>query len=337
MNIRKNKLSIILFLCISIFALELKSAYGWGFWAHKRINRMAVFTLPPEMIGFFRTHIEYVTENSVNPDKRRYAVPDEYPRHFIDIDYYGEYPFENLPREWDAAVEKFTEDTLLKYGVIPWHIDNVMRWLTSAFEAQDEERILRLATDLGHYIGDAHVPLHTTLNYNGQYTNQRGIHGFWESRLPELFADEYNYFVGRATYIDDILGEAWNIVLDAHLKVDSVLKLERKLHNSFPEHRKYSYERRGQTTVRVYSEEYSRAYHDMMNGMVERQMRKTIRSIGDFWYTAWVNAGQPNLSILKGRELSEEERERIEEERDAIRRGVPYGRPHPNTGTEAIE
>ena len=334
---KKNRIIIVFGLLMTILAFEVKTAYSWGFWAHKRLNRMAVFTLPPEMIGFYKIHLEYVTENSVNPDKRRYASPDEYPRHYIDIDYYGEYPFEDLPRDYNEAVEKYSLDTVLTYGTIPWHIADVMRWLTSAFENQDEERILRLATDLGHYIGDAHVPLHTTLNYNGQYTNQRGIHGFWESRLPELFADGYNYFVGRAEYIEDIEEEAWSIVLNAHLKVDSVLDMERDLHENFPEHRKYSYERRGQTTVRVYSEEYSKAYHEALNGMVERQMRKTIKSIGDFWYTAWVNAGQPDINIIKSRELSEEEQKRIEEERDAIQRGAPYGRPHPSTGQDALD
>ena len=43
---------------------------------------------------------------------------------------------------------------------------------------------------------------HTTENYNGQFTNQKGIHGFWESRIPELFYDEYDFITGKAKYID---------------------------------------------------------------------------------------------------------------------------------------
>ena len=49
-----------------------------------------------------------------------------------------------------------------------------------------------------YYVGDAHVPLHTTENYNGKMTGQKGIHGFWESRLPEINADNYNFFVLKA-------------------------------------------------------------------------------------------------------------------------------------------
>ena len=47
------------------------------------------------------------------------------------------------------------------------------------------EDVLRTAADLGHYLADAHVPLHTTGNYNGQRTNQTGIHALWETHNVE--------------------------------------------------------------------------------------------------------------------------------------------------------
>ena len=81
----------------------------WGFFAHKRINQFAVFTLPEEMIGFYKKNIEYIEEHAVDADKRRYALKEEAPRHYIDIDYYGENPFEKMPRKWKDAVEKFSE------------------------------------------------------------------------------------------------------------------------------------------------------------------------------------------------------------------------------------
>jgi hypothetical protein len=43
----------------------------WGFYAHQQINRLAVFTLPVEMIPFFKKHIGFLSDNAVNPDKRR--------------------------------------------------------------------------------------------------------------------------------------------------------------------------------------------------------------------------------------------------------------------------
>src|SRR5690554_1401291 len=90
------------------FAYNQLAEDDWGFFGHRLINRMAVFTLPPELISVFKGHIEYLSEHSVDPDKRRYANSFEAVRHFIDIDVWGEPPFDNLPREWNEALAKFT-------------------------------------------------------------------------------------------------------------------------------------------------------------------------------------------------------------------------------------
>ena len=77
--------------------------------------------------------------------------------------------------------------------------------LQKAFEAKNVDLILKYSADIGHYIGDAHVPLHTTENYNGQMTGQKGIHGLWESRLVEINAEDYDYFIGEEL-CDDFVG-----------------------------------------------------------------------------------------------------------------------------------
>src|ERR1044071_5824179 len=81
---------------------------GWGFFGHENINRLAVFTLPAEMSLFYKKNIHYIVEASVNPDKRRYALAEEGPRHYIDLD---DYNFaEELPKYWNEAVTKFGRD-----------------------------------------------------------------------------------------------------------------------------------------------------------------------------------------------------------------------------------
>ena len=294
--------------------------YGWGFYAHQRINRLAVFALPPEMVGFYKKHIRYITENAVNPDKRRYAVANEAPRHYIDLDVYGDSALYKMPRFWQQAVEKYTEDTLQAYGIVPWHINFMKYQLTQAFKDRNVDKILRLSTELGHYVADACVPLHTTQNYNGQLTGQRGIHGFWESRLPELFSDNYDFFVGQAQYIEQPQLKAWDIVASAHLALDSVLYFERQLTQEFDEEKKYGFEVRNNQTVRVYSRAFSQAYSNKLKGQVERQMRLAILMTASYWYTAWVDAGQPNLGTLKST-LSPEELHRLEMEKKAYETG----------------
>lgn len=317
----------VLFLSTILFFTP-KESKAWGFWGHQRINRQAVFSLPPEMIGFFKENIEYITEHAVDPDKRRYAIEGEAPRHFIDLDHFCTYPCADFPKQWNEAVNTYSEDTLQAFGIVPWHIQTMLRRLTKAFKEKDKNKILKTATELGHYVADSHVPLHTTENYNGQLTNQKGIHGFWESRLPELFNEDYDFFVGKAEYIPKTLDFTWQNILNAHSQVADVLAIEKELDKTFPADKKYSYETRNELTVRTYSKEYATAYHQKLSGMVEAQMKASIKHTADLWYTCWVNAGKPTLERMIVNPSNG---------LDTLKPGSVKSRPHANTGLDIFE
>lgn len=288
--------------------------FNWGFYAHQEINRLAVFSLPAEMIGFYKANIDYIKENAVNPDRRRYAVEGEAPRHYIDLDIYPDSVQKDLQNlSWQQAVDKYTEDTLNAYGIVPWHVNFMKYQLTQAFVKKDAKAILRLSADMGHYIADAHVPLHTTQNYNGQLTNQVGIHGFWESRLPELYAKGYEFWVGPAEYIEKPQKRIWQVVLESHAALDSVLRFESELTKSFPSDKKYTIEERSGVTIRNYARPFSAKYHEMLDNQVERRMKSSVKTIADFWFTCWVDAGQPDLKNLGKYEKSKED---LAEEKD---------------------
>ncbi|MBB4077805.1 hypothetical protein GGR28_000406 [Lewinella aquimaris] len=370
-------------LCLFLWTAMPTAPPPWGFFGHRRINRLATFTLPPEMMPLFRANIDYLAEHAVDPDKRRYASKHEAIRHYIDLDRWGTLPFDDLPRYYTDALMKYATVEVVGYrgdtvswrqdtvigdrvlltseaqtidvadtsyrqlwlrsvlpalradesnippdsllavgfpgpikkavvtdhfsagGILPYHLAAYHRQLTQAFVDEDAPRILRLAAEIGHYVGDAHVPLHTTENYNGQLTGQTGIHAFWESRLPELFADgEYDYFVGGAEYIQTPVTYYWDIVLESHALVDSVLTTERRLRERFPADQQFCYEERLGRQVRTQCTEFSRAWSEAMNGMVEDRFRAAIRSVGSVWYSCWVDAGQPDLSELSGGPLS---------------------------------
>lgn len=375
----------------------------WGFFAHKRINRLAVFLLPPDMMVFFKKNIDWISDHAVDADMRRYATKNEAPRHYIDLDLYGDPPYGRLPRLFPDALQTFTtiyavnrrNDTLVVYdpreerteeerrlwrrffatqvarqfhradsrlhpdtlrqfmlgenlpppsagdwrdaffvenlsehGIVPWHLQKMQRDLTAAFRNKDSKRILRLAADLGHYIGDAHVPLHTTSNYNGQKTNQHGIHAFWESRIPELFADkQYDYFVGKAYYVNDPVKFFWDMVLASNSMVDSVLNIEWSLRQSYPKDRQICPTMRNGVAMLAPCPAYAAAYQEAMNGMVERRMRSAILSLASAWYTAWVDAGQPNLSRMDEPVATAEQIKEDEEVRNSFGRGQILGRP----------
>ena len=293
------------FLFALLFLASLP-CFCWGFYAHKKINYYAVFLLPPEMMVLYKPNIDFIEEHAVDPDKRRYAVAEEGPRHYIDIDHYGEYPYNNLPRKWKDAVEKFGEDSVRMYGIVPWHLQTMLYRLTDAFKEKNFSRIIKNSAEIGHYIADSHVPLHANSNHNGQFTNQKGIHGFWESRVPELLADtKFDFFIGKAQHISNPGDYIWDRVLESALASDSVLRFERELTKEFPGDQKFSFESRNGVVIKQYSSAFTEAFDKKLNGMVERRMRLSIYSTASFWYTAWVNAGQPDLKGLVGQKFSE--------------------------------
>jgi hypothetical protein len=400
-----------LFLGAVLLLPSTSRAPDWGFFAHRRINRMAVFTLDIDMMPFFRRHLEYLTEHAVDPDKRRYATRHEAVRHYIDIDQWGRYPFANVPRNWTDALiryhtleliagtdtQRLTVDTILdaslldgpllrwvdeagertlydyagyrawfvrrvlpqyyeeewvvdpdtlrrvlpglpnfsrarivdrfsEHGILPYHLLTMQNRMTRAFVARDVPAILRLCAEMGHYIGDAHVPLHTTINYNGQLTGQVGIHAFWESRIPELLADtDFDYWVGKAEYIENPREYYWDMVLASHRLVDSVLLVEKRLSQTFPRDRQYCFEDRLNRNIRTQCPEYAQAYAKALNGMVEDRFRAAIRAVGSAWYTAWVDAGQPLLDELSLEDRSDPAAEQLEAE---YRAGRIKGREH---------
>lgn len=388
----KNNFRICLIFLVSMSALITLSSfdYAWGFYGHRLINKRAVYSLPSKMINLFKQNIDYISEHAVDPDKRRYATQHEAVRHYIDIDHWGENPFEEVPRVFYEAVTKYGNfyevrgkdtilldfdnsveskefhhrkqfirnnwmkqryeevqvydcDSVMKYfgisqincqnflfedefstfGIIPYELESQQFRLTEAFKDKDIEKIIRIATDIGHYIADAHVPLHTTENYNGQQTNQDGIHAFWESRLPELFAEkEYDFIVGHADYISDKKSFFWNIVKKSNGHLKKVLAVEMQIRNEYAKDKQYCYEGRLDATVRLECEGYAREYHELLGGMVEDRMRGSIKSVADCWYTAWVDAGQPyfdNVGVVSSID------EKIE---NAFRLGRILGRKH---------
>ncbi len=359
-----------------VVCLSVGAGLPWGFYVHRLINRNAVYTLPAPLARFYKPQIEYVSAHAVDPDKRRYAATLEAPRHFIDLERFGDGTVDSLPLSFWEFHDRYTDlrcvrgadslpvgfdgdslragperyalhpyayadwyrervlpnywqeltsfgvsppatgvdtllrceryalsDTMMQHGILPYQLEASLGQLTEAFRQNEPRRILQLSAELGHYLGDATVPLHTTVNYNGQLTGQLGIHALWESRLPELFAEsEYDRLVGPAAYIADKSGYFRALVAGSHALVDSALLIEAGLRARLPEEMQTCYEERLGRIARVPCEAFARAYANRLDGMVERQFRVAILAVGSAWYTAWVDAGQPVLGVARATE-----------------------------------
>jgi hypothetical protein len=167
------------------------------------------------------------------------------------IDHYGKYPFAELPHLWNDAVKKFSEDILRAYGFVPCWVDIMESRLTNAFKEKDQAKILKLSAEIGQYIADAHVPLHACTNHNEQFTSQQGIHGFWESRIPELLADkEWDFFIGKAEYISNTHDFIWKRIIESGAEADSVLPIEKELQKQFLEDRRFAFEERNGVLIK---------------------------------------------------------------------------------------
>ncbi len=380
---------------------------SWGFFGHRLINKMAIFTLPEELFGFYKQNLAYITEHAVDPDKRRYASRFEAVRHYIDLDVWhndstaqlpndfqetlirhAKYtlvcdrdsiavqmyiqsdsiyffpqlkfdcmfaaPFDSFLAYWKQVVapmyyddewaisgadlddfflldcfgkshvKLLIQDQFSQHGILPYFLQTMQGKITHAFHTKDVKAIIRLSAELGHYLGDAHVPLHTTENYNGQKTGQTGIHAFWETRIPELFADdEYEFHLESATYIRNKAEYFWKIVLHSHSLVEELLRTEKHLSGKLRADKQYCYEARMGRIERMQSPEFARALSDALKGTIEEQMRSAAQALGDCIYTAWVDAGQPVIDGKIEAQISDIETNPKPEQRVGVR-------PHEN-------
>lgn len=359
----------------NLFMVISLANVNWGFYAHRIINQQAVFSLPPELLKFYKHHIDYLQEHAVDPDKRRYASEFEAIRHYIDLDYWGQFPFENLTKNfrtdvkhhlqwtlkknddltpvkvildgqqlrwiygaqvlgsvstaqfdsiyqyyiWNRYYEQpwtintsqlyendafqldfIIEDGLSLHGILPYFLPTIQANLTKAFENNDLKKILKLSAEIGHYIADATVPLHTTENYNGQLTGQKGIHAFWETQIPELLLEShFNLWAEPAKYIRSIDEYFWKIVLDSHFLVPSVFEKERKVRNRFTEAEQYCYDWRNNQLTKINCQNLIKAFYDSLKGQVDARMRFAITAVASSWLTAWTDAGRPSLTFEK--------------------------------------
>lgn len=265
----------------------------WGFYAHKKINKLAIYTLPPPLINLYKRHLASIENYAVLPDQRRHSLDQEAARHYIDLD---QYPREKIKyMAWKDAVNAFTDDTLQKHGIVPWNILVYYQQLKYAFLSRDTTSIIKLSAELGHYVADAHVPLHTTSNYDGQQTNQVGIHSFWESKIPEQVRDQLDDWIGPAEYIENVLKDTWNWVFESHQMLTDLLRGEILISKQFPESKKYMHGQKGITLEKMYTPQYIEAYHKQLDNQVEKRYQASIKHIGNLWYSAWLEAGEPDF------------------------------------------
>jgi hypothetical protein len=272
---------------------------SWGFLVHKTVQQLAIYELPNSIRPFFYKNKDKLVYDAPRPDIRRSHDSTEATKHFIDLEMFGKNAVNDMPLVWEDAVKKYTKDSLLKYGYVPYHVIYMKGKLTEAFRAKNKDSILFYAADLGHYISDANVPLHTTVNYDGQLTDQKGIHGLWESMIPEIeFANYTLYSKHEAKYLKHPDQAIWTAVRTAAALVSDMLMKEKEVIKSFNDEQKFRTQIRKGKPYKSYTSEFAKAYAVSLKSSINDQLISSSNLIADFYYTAWIDAGKPDLQNL---------------------------------------
>ena len=195
----------------------------WGFFAHEKINEVAVYHMPQPIFGFYKENLSTIIELSTLPDKRRYSVKDEKPKHYMDMENYS-----FLPLSYQEAQAHYGAEHIYKNGNAFWNIPVLYKQLIQAFKRKHYKRIVKISSELGHYLADISVPLHTTENYNGQLSGQDGVHALWETSLPKSFYEHYDFYLAKPVYIEDIQQHIKTHILKTHKEVAFALKTEQE-------------------------------------------------------------------------------------------------------------
>lgn len=267
-------------------------AVAWGFTPHRFITERAISLLPPELRAFFEARRAFIIERSVDPDLWRSAGWDaEPPNHFLDLDYrgFGEYPFEALPREYDRAVQVFGRDVIHAQGMLPWRAQEFFGKLQRAFESLGRTRIPRYALDdiaffsaiLAHYVEDAHVPLHAVVNYNGQLTNQTGLHSRWESELFERTREQLTIAPAAPSAVEDPRAFVFDVLLASNRLAADVL----------------ADDRRAAEGRELYDAGYFAAFAAAQGDVLERRVNEAITAVAAVIIGAWEAAGRPAVPL----------------------------------------
>jgi hypothetical protein len=272
------------FLLVSLgltFLVELTggTALAWGPPAHRLVNNWAVETLPPEIRGFFAANRQFLIDHANDPAEWMKKDRYEGKRHYLYLDKYGMFPYLDLPHSFQRAVEKFGSGRINRDGVLPWQIGEYSLRLTNSLKAQNWPEARLNAAVLAHYVADAHDPLHTTSNYDGQLTGQTGLASRFGVSLIERYQGFFIFRPIPAAKIDDPTEYAFQAVLEANTWVNQIVLFDRRAVEDF----------------RDFNDDYFDRFYSQAGSIVVREINAAACDAGSYWYTAWLNAGRPAL------------------------------------------
>lgn len=264
-----------------LFLIPTVLIFGWGDKGHKLITSFAMRQLPPQM-KFSDAFKSAIIEHSVDPDNRKRDDKTEGPKHFIDIDFYKEFSDGIVIMSRDSLNKLYGEQVVTREGILPWATETTFYRLIQAFKDKDKDKVLLYASDLAHYVGDGHQPLHATINYNGQLTDQKGIHARYEIEMLDQYLNILgkNYDDQIPYYVNSIPSMIFNYIAEANNYVELILSAD-----------KFA----SKKTDGKFDKEYYRLLWFKTKYITMNEINSAALSLSSLIYSAWMDAGKPIL------------------------------------------
>ena len=184
-----------------------------------------------------------------------------------------------------SALKKHGIDKLRQNGLLPWRTHEIAGRLIRGFEALHkngpyaQSDIRFFSAIIGHYVADAHVPLHAVLNYNGQLTGQTGLHNRWED---ELFVRYQKQLVIKPGPLKPIANERdfiFDTLLESSQLADDVLAADKKAIGNRD----------------VYDDQYFATFFAETRPILEKRLNDAITAVASMITSAWEQAGKPSI------------------------------------------
>jgi hypothetical protein len=247
-------------------ALPVAPAAAWGLAAHQAVTLRAIDTLPKGLKEYYKAHRLEMPTLSLEA-----TAGEEGPERRFAVDRMLPFPFLDLPHG-EAALKEHYADAGEKAGRLPWLIAESYARLVEAFRAKDKARILAESDVLAALVTDLHNPLALTDNADGQKTGQHGLWTRFSVRLPEVAQgmNRLKLDPDAAHFLDQPKEHVW---------LDNVLYEDDLAH-------------RGQS-------DYGDIYYEDLVGreghILRERLSRAAGNAGSYWYTAWTEAGRPEL------------------------------------------
>lgn len=270
-----------LLLLLSILVSVPSRVAAWGRNAHKLVVNQAIDTLPQDIRGFFESNRALLLQHVIDPLDAVAKTPTEKRNDHLYLDKYGRFPYDALPHNYKAAVEKYGKSKVQSNGLLPWQIGVYSQKLTEDLKTGHWEEAKLDAAILANYVADAHDPFSTTENFDGKLTAQAGVNERFGTTLIDRYSSFFPMRPNDAAFINDPTDHAFDVCLGSHSWLEPILLADR---NAYIAGKSYSY-----------NDEYYDRFYNQAAAILIRQLSEASTDVGSYWVTAWTNAGRPQL------------------------------------------